>query len=75
MHVYVGSTAVGQGVLTVLTQIAADALELPLEQSEGVPRLDDSCDAEGFGSYHSRSTVMGGSAILLAAEKLARTYP
>jgi len=25
---------------------------------------------EGFGSYHSRSTVMGGSAILLAAEQL-----
>ena len=26
--------------------------------------------AEGFGSYHSRSTVMGGNAILIAAEKL-----
>jgi len=67
--VYVGSTAVGQGVLTVLTQIAADALELPIERI----RLFHGSTAyvkEGFGSYHSRSTVMGGSAILLAAETL-----
>ena len=69
VHVYVGSTAVGQGVLTVLTQIAADALELPLDQIKvfhgSTPFVSD-----GFGSYHSRSTVMGGSAILLAVEKL-----
>jgi carbon-monoxide dehydrogenase large subunit len=69
ISVYVGSTAVGQGVLTVLTQIAADALELPMERI----RLFHGSTAyvsEGFGSYHSRSTVMGGSAILLATEKL-----
>ncbi|MBK18490.1 MAG: carbon monoxide dehydrogenase [Rhodospirillaceae bacterium] len=69
VNVYVGSTAVGQGVLTVLTQIAADALELPIDQINllhgSTPFVSD-----GFGSYHSRSTVMGGSAILLAAEKL-----
>jgi carbon-monoxide dehydrogenase large subunit len=69
VSVYVGSAAVGQGVLTVLTQIAADALELPMERI----RLFHGSTAyvsEGFGSYHSRSTVMGGSAILLAVEKL-----
>ena len=69
VEVSVGSTAVGQGVLTVLTQIAADALELPIERI----RLRHGSTAyvsEGFGSYHSRSTVMGGSAILLAAEAL-----
>ncbi len=67
--VYVGSTSVGQGVETVLTQIAADALEMPMERIHllhgSTPYLTD-----GFGSYHSRSTVMGGSAILLAAEAL-----
>ena len=69
VSIYVGSTAVGQGVLTVLTQIAADALEMPMERL----RLRHGSTAyvkEGFGSYHSRSTVMGGSAILLAARKL-----
>ena len=69
VEVSVGSTAVGQGVLTVLSQIAADALELPIDRI----RLRHGSTAylsEGFGSYHSRSTVMGGSAILLAAEAL-----
>jgi carbon-monoxide dehydrogenase large subunit len=66
---YVGSTSVGQGVETVLTQIAADALEMPMER---IRLLHGSTTylSDGFGSYHSRSTVMGGSAILLAAEKL-----
>ena len=67
--VYVGSTAVGQGVLTVLTQIAADALELPIERIR-LRHGSTTYVKEGFGSYHSRSTVMGGSAILLAAEAL-----
>ena len=66
---YVGSTSVGQGLETVLTQIAADALEVPMER---VHLLHGSTTylKEGFGSYHSRSTVMGGSAILDAAAKL-----
>lgn len=69
VSVYVGSTAVGQGVLTVLTQIAADALELPMERIQ-LFHGSTAYVNEGFGSYHSRSTVMGGSAILLAVDKL-----
>ncbi|NKB20278.1 MAG: molybdopterin-dependent oxidoreductase [Alphaproteobacteria bacterium] len=69
VHVFVGSTSVGQGVLTVLTQIAADALELPIERVK-LFHGSTTYVSEGFGSYHSRSTVMGGSAILLAVEKL-----
>ena len=67
--VSVGSTGLGQGLETVLTQIAADALEMPMD---GVNLLHGSTNllAEGWGSYHSRSTVMGGSAILDGAEKL-----
>ncbi len=67
--VYVGATAVGQGVLTVLTQIAADALELPMDRLRMFHGSTIHV-TEGFGSYHSRSTVMSGSAILLCAEKL-----
>jgi carbon-monoxide dehydrogenase large subunit len=69
VSVYVGSTAVGQGVLTALTQIAADALELPIGQVK-LRHGSTAYVKEGFGSYHSRSTVMGGSAILLAVESL-----
>ena len=67
--VHVGSSAVGQGLETILGQIAADALELPFDRIR-VLHGSTTHVAEGFGSYHSRSTVMGGSAILLAAKEL-----
>jgi carbon-monoxide dehydrogenase large subunit len=67
--VYVGSTAVGQGLVTVLTQIAADALDVPMEQIR-IRHGSTTYLKEGYGSYHSRSTVMGGSAVLDAAENL-----
>ena len=69
LTVYVGSSAVGQGVETVLGQIAADAMDVPFE-SIRVRHGSTTYVKEGWGSYHSRSTVMGGSAILAAAEEL-----
>ncbi|MDB5510127.1 MAG: Carbon-monoxide dehydrogenase [Hyphomicrobiales bacterium] len=69
LTVYLGSSAVGQGLQTIMTQIAADAMEFPFERIR-VLHGSTSHVTEGFGSYHSRSTVMGGSAILLAADKL-----
>jgi carbon-monoxide dehydrogenase large subunit len=68
--VYVGSSAVGQGLETVFAQIAADVLEMPADRISGVFHGSTDCVREGFGSYSSRSVVMGGSAILDAAGKL-----
>jgi carbon-monoxide dehydrogenase large subunit len=68
--VYVGSSAVGQGLETVFAQIAADALEIPMERIRGVFHGSTSCVSDGYGAYHSRSVVMGGSAILSAATGL-----
>jgi len=67
--VAVGSSALGQGLETVLSQIASDALEVPLER---IRLLHGSTTLvqEGFGSFHSRSTVMGGNAVAQAAEAL-----
>ena len=70
VSVYTGSSAVGQGLETVFTQIAADALEMPMSCIRGVFHGSTSGVKEGFGSYSSRSVVMGGSAILDAAQKL-----
>ncbi len=69
VSVSVGSSAIGQALETVLSQIAADALGLPMRQ---IKLLHGSTTLvqEGFGSFHSRSTVMGGSAIFVAAEGL-----
>jgi carbon-monoxide dehydrogenase large subunit len=68
--VHVGSSAIGQGLETVCTQIAADALELPMDTIAGVRHGSTDCVVEGYGSYSSRSVVMGGNAIMLAAAKL-----
>ena len=70
LSVYVGSSSVGQGLETVFAQIAADALEIPMAAIKGVFHGSTDHVSEGFGSYSSRSTVMGGSAIVQAAGKL-----
>jgi carbon-monoxide dehydrogenase large subunit len=69
--VAVGSSALGQGLETILAQIASDALEIPFERIQ-VLHGSTTIVKEGFGSFHSRSTVMGGNAVLVAAEALKR---
>ena len=67
--VYVGSAAVGQGLETVMGQIAADTLDIPLDQVRvfhgSTPHLQ-----EGYGAFHSRSTILGGSAVFEGARAL-----
>jgi carbon-monoxide dehydrogenase large subunit len=70
VSVHVGSSANGQGIETVFSQIAADALEVPLDRIRGVSHGSTDCVREGFGSYSSRSVVMGGSAVIDAAGRL-----
>jgi carbon-monoxide dehydrogenase large subunit len=72
VSVFVGSSAVGQGLETAFAQIAADALEIPIDRIRGVFHGSTAFVREGFGSFHSRAVVMGGSAILLAAESFKR---
>ena len=68
--VYVGTSALGQGHETVFAQIAADAFGIPIDHVKGVFHGSTTCVDEGFGSFGSRASVMGGSAILAAAENL-----
>jgi len=68
--VFVGSSSVGQGVETVFAQIAADALQVPMDSISQVFHGSTDYLDEGFGSYSSRSIVMGGSAVIAAASKL-----
>lgn len=65
--VAVGSSALGQGLETVISQIASDALEIPIADIV-VQHGSTNLVSEGFGSFHSRSTVMGGNAVLVAAK-------
>jgi carbon-monoxide dehydrogenase large subunit len=70
VSVYVGSSAIGQGLETIFAQIAADALEIPMRRIRGVFHGSTFHVSRGYGSYSSRSTVMGGSAIVAAAASL-----
>jgi carbon-monoxide dehydrogenase large subunit len=69
ISVFVGGTSIGQGLETVMLQIAADALGLPMERLR-IFHGSTTYLKEGFGSFHSRSTVMSGTAVLLAAKEL-----
>ena len=67
ISLYMGTSSVGQGVETVFAQIAADALEIPMDRIDHVYHGSTGYVSDGYGAYHSRSTVMGGSAVLDAA--------
>lgn len=59
----------GQGADTVLSQICADALQLPLERvHRRTPETDESPDTGAAGA--SRGTFIGGNSILLATAEL-----
>jgi aerobic carbon-monoxide dehydrogenase large subunit len=61
--VYVGSSVLGQGLETTLAQVAAETLKLPFDR---VRILHGSTTylREGFGTFASRSMVVGGSAVM-----------
>ncbi len=69
----VGSSSIGQGIETIFSQIAADALEIDLEAIE-VLHGSTTLLKEGFGSYGSRATVMGGCAVINAADNLIAAF-
>jgi carbon-monoxide dehydrogenase large subunit/6-hydroxypseudooxynicotine dehydrogenase subunit gamma len=66
VHVYSGGTSVGQGIETVLAQITADALGVD-PRAVRVTAGDTAAQPFGAGSWASRSTVVGGSAVHQAA--------
>jgi carbon-monoxide dehydrogenase large subunit len=70
LTVYMGSSGVGQGLETAFAQIAADAMDMPMDRINQVFHGSTAYVSDGYGSYHSRSIVMGGSAVLDAATKL-----
>jgi carbon-monoxide dehydrogenase large subunit/6-hydroxypseudooxynicotine dehydrogenase subunit gamma len=66
VHVFSGGTSVGQGIETVLAQIAADALGVD-PRVVRVVAGDTAAQPFGAGSWASRSTVVGGTAVHQAA--------
>jgi carbon-monoxide dehydrogenase large subunit len=73
-EVRVGSVPSGQGQATVFAQIAAAKLGLAVEAITVVTGDTDAV-TDGVGSFASRSTAMGGSAVAAAADDLLAGGP
>jgi carbon-monoxide dehydrogenase large subunit len=64
-----GVPSVGQGVETIFAQICADVLNVRYE--DVTVRYGDTDQLpDGFGAFASRGTVMGGNAVVQAAERV-----
>lgn len=68
---YVGLAAAGQGTATAMAQVAAEHLGVPLETISVVFGDTDQVPV-GYGASASRQMVVGGSAIVLAAQDFRR---
>src|SRR5205085_11832014 len=68
--VYTGSSANGQGLETVFSQIAADALGVPMERIRNVFHGSTEYLKEGLGPLSSRCMLMGGPARMLVAKEV-----
>jgi carbon-monoxide dehydrogenase large subunit len=69
VEVITGSTAHGQGHETAWSQIVADQLGVPFESVE-VIHGDTQSSPRGMDTYGSRSLVVGGVAVVKAAQKV-----
>ncbi|SKA41545.1 carbon-monoxide dehydrogenase large subunit [Enhydrobacter aerosaccus] len=67
--VFSGSMPQGQGHATSLAQIAADALQLPIDDID-VVQGDTAQVQAGHGTFNSRSMAVGGSAVRVCADKI-----
>ncbi|MCF7552871.1 xanthine dehydrogenase family protein molybdopterin-binding subunit [Pseudonocardia sp. WMMC193] len=69
VEVITGASAHGQGHETAFSQIVADKLGVPFEDVE-VLHGDTASSPKGLDTYGSRSLVVGGIAITMAADKV-----
>jgi CO/xanthine dehydrogenase Mo-binding subunit len=66
--VHLAAVEVGQGVTTTLTQIAAEALDLPVERVS-FAKVDTATSPDAGSCSASRHTYMSGNAVYLACQK------
>jgi carbon-monoxide dehydrogenase large subunit len=70
-EISIGCSALGQGLETSMAQICAEDLGLPLEAIT-VRHGTTSLLPSGNGTYHSRTVVMGGNSVRMAAEEIRK---
>jgi carbon-monoxide dehydrogenase large subunit/6-hydroxypseudooxynicotine dehydrogenase subunit gamma len=71
VRVAMGGATLGQGIETVMAQIAAEAFDVA-PRAVTVVLSDTDILPDGGGTFASRSTVVGGTAVHMAAEEVQR---
>jgi CO/xanthine dehydrogenase Mo-binding subunit len=69
---YTGAVEIGQGANTVLSQIAAEALSLPMDMVHYAPRVDTDFSPHEWQTVASHTTWAVGNAVRLAAADAVR---
>jgi carbon-monoxide dehydrogenase large subunit len=69
VNVFVGTSPHGQGEETTFAQIVADEIGVPVDDVEVIHGDTDNTPM-GWGTYGSRTTVVGGGAVALATRKI-----
>lgn len=69
VRVYIGVRPHGQGEETTFAQIVADEFGVPIENVEIVAG-DTEATPQGWGTYGSRTTAVGGAAVKIAAQRV-----
>src|SRR6202008_3545157 len=67
--IYSGSMSQGHGHVTSLAQVAADVLQIPIENID-VVQGDTKQVQAGHGTFNSRSMAVGGSAVHICAWRI-----
>jgi 4-hydroxybenzoyl-CoA reductase subunit alpha len=68
---FIGAAEIGQGAETVLSQMCAEALGIPLERVH-IRAEDTDISPIDLGAYSSRVTLMGGNAVVMAARAVVK---
>lgn len=72
IQLQVGATEIGQGSDTILSQIAAEVLGLPLDMVHIISQQDTDVTPFDLGAYASRQAFVSGAAVKKAAEEVRR---
>jgi CO/xanthine dehydrogenase Mo-binding subunit len=67
-----GEVDLGQGMLTVYAQVAAEVLGVTPDDIEVMPYVDTDICPYGLGTSGSRITLLGGNAVMMAAKDAKR---
>ena len=68
----IGAVDFGQGANTVMAQIAAQILDIPIEHIEVMSEIDTRANPYDWNTVASKYTFMGGNAVIKASKEMLR---